>query len=60
LNVNAEMTQVIEETTRAQQVIKIFGGQDYEKERFHRRAENLRSYTMRMTAAFASTVPSRS
>ncbi|MDR6583472.1 lipid A export permease/ATP-binding protein MsbA [Herbaspirillum sp. BH-1] len=57
LNVNAEMTQVIEETTRAQQVIKIFGGQDYEKERFHRRAENLRSYTMRMTAAFASTVP---
>jgi subfamily B ATP-binding cassette protein MsbA len=57
LNVNAEMTQVIEETTRAQQVIKIFGGHDYEKERFHRRAENLRSYTMRMTAAFSSTVP---
>ncbi|WP_433692158.1 lipid A export permease/ATP-binding protein MsbA [Herbaspirillum seropedicae] len=57
LAVNAEMTQVIEETTRAQQVIKIFGGQDYEKERFNRRAENLRSYTMRMTAAFSSTVP---
>ena len=31
LEVNAEMTQVIEETTRAHQVIKIFGGQQYEK-----------------------------
>jgi len=57
LAVNAELTQVIEETTRAQQVIKIFGGQPYEKARFHERAENLRSYTMRMTAAFSSTVP---
>ncbi|MBP0597671.1 lipid A export permease/ATP-binding protein MsbA [Herbaspirillum sp. LeCh32-8] len=57
LAVNAELTQVIEETTRAQQVIKIFGGQDYEKTRFHERAENLRRYTMRMTAAFSSTVP---
>lgn len=57
LTVNAELTQVIEETTRAQQVIKIFGGQDYEKARFERRAENLRNYTMRITKAFASTVP---
>ena len=29
LEVNAELTQVIEETTRAQQVIKIFGGHQY-------------------------------
>ncbi|MCA1324810.1 lipid A export permease/ATP-binding protein MsbA [Herbaspirillum sp. alder98] len=57
LAVNAELTQLVEETTRAQQVIKIFGGQSYEKQRFHLRAENLRRYTMRMTAAFASTVP---
>lgn len=57
LGVNAELTQVIEETTRAQQVIKIFGGQDYEKQRFHERAENLRRYTMRMTGTFAATVP---
>jgi subfamily B ATP-binding cassette protein MsbA len=57
LAVNAELTQVIEETTRAQQVIKIFGGQTYEKNRFHERAENLRRYTMRMTAAFSATVP---
>ncbi|MGB7481423.1 MAG: lipid A export permease/ATP-binding protein MsbA [Burkholderiaceae bacterium] len=57
LAVNAELTQVIEETTRAQQVIKIFGGQDYERARFEERAENLRRYTMRMTKTFAATVP---
>jgi len=57
LTVNAQLTQVIEETTRAQQVIKIFGGQDYEKARFEQRAENLRRYTMRMTSTFAATVP---
>ncbi|MDB5775772.1 MAG: msbA [Herbaspirillum sp.] len=57
LDVNAEMTQLIEETTRAQQVIKIFGGQSYEKARFHQRAENLRRYTMRMSGTFAMTVP---
>ena len=57
LVVNAQLTQVIEETTRAQQVIKIFGGQDYEQARFEERAENLRRYTMRMTKTFAATVP---
>jgi subfamily B ATP-binding cassette protein MsbA len=57
LAVNAQMTQVIEEATRAHQVIKIFGGQNYEKTRFETRAENLRRYTMRMTSTFAATVP---
>ncbi|MGK5038818.1 lipid A export permease/ATP-binding protein MsbA [Janthinobacterium sp. GB1R12] len=57
LAVNAELTQVIEETTRAQQVIKIFGGQHYEKARFEERAEQLRRYSMRMTTTFSATVP---
>ena len=57
LAVNAELTQVIEETTRAQQVIKIFGGQDYEISRFEERAEQLRRYSMRMTTTFSATVP---
>lgn len=57
LKVNAELTQVIEETTRAHQVIKIFGGQPYEKKRFRQRAASLRGYMMRMTVAAASTVP---
>lgn len=57
LNLNAQMTQVIEEATRAHQVIKIFGGQEYEKKRFAERAEALRRYSMRMTKTFALTVP---
>jgi subfamily B ATP-binding cassette protein MsbA len=57
LDVNAEMTQVIEETTRAHQVIKIFGGQAFEKNRFEERASKLRGYTMRLTTTFAATVP---
>jgi subfamily B ATP-binding cassette protein MsbA len=57
LEVNAEMTQVIEETTRAHQVIKVFGGHAYEKNRFDERAAKLRSYSMRMTSTFAATVP---
>ncbi|BEV16890.1 lipid A export permease/ATP-binding protein MsbA [Herbaspirillum sp. DW155] len=57
LVVNAELTQVIEETTRAQQVVKIFGGQAYERRRFHERAEKLRRYSMRMVSVFAATVP---
>lgn len=57
LEVNAELTQVIEETTRAQQVIKIFGGHQYEKNRFDERAIKLRRYSMRMASTFAATVP---
>ncbi len=57
LQINGELTQVIEETTRAQQVIKVFGGEQYERERFSRRAERLRSYSMKMSSTFAATVP---
>jgi subfamily B ATP-binding cassette protein MsbA len=57
LDVNAELTQVIEETTRANLVIKIFGGQHYERARFEERAAKLRRYAMRMASTFAATVP---
>ncbi len=57
LTINAEITQVIEETTRAHQVIKIFGGQQYEKTRFEQHAEKLGRYSMRMASTFAATVP---
>ncbi len=57
LAVNAEMTQVIEETTRAQQVIKIFAGQAYEENRFQQKADKLVRYIMRTTSTFAVTVP---
>ena len=57
LAVNAELTQVVEETTRAHQVIKIFGGQEYEKARFAERADKLRSFAMRMAVTWGATVP---
>lgn len=57
LKINGELTQVIEETTRAQQVIKVFGGQQYERDRFDERGERLRRYSMKMSSTFAATVP---
>ncbi|HYD80965.1 MAG TPA: lipid A export permease/ATP-binding protein MsbA [Paucimonas sp.] len=57
VNVNAELSQVLDETTRAQQVIKIFGGHAYERARFEERAERQRSFAMRMASTFALTVP---
>jgi subfamily B ATP-binding cassette protein MsbA len=57
LQVNAELTQVVEETTRAQQVIKIFGGHAFENKRFDQRAAKLRSTSMRMASTFAATTP---
>jgi len=55
--INAELTQVIEETTRAQQVIKIFGGQAYEAVRFGERSNKLRGFAIRMASTMASTMP---
>jgi ATP-binding cassette, subfamily B, bacterial MsbA len=57
LTVNAQLTQVVEETIRAHQVIKIFGGEEYEKARFGERIKDLRRYVMRTTSTFAATVP---
>ncbi|GGC84967.1 lipid A export permease/ATP-binding protein MsbA [Undibacterium terreum] len=57
LEVNNELTQVIEETTRAHQVIRVFGGQQYEQKRFDGKNEKLRGYSMRTTVAVATTTP---
>lgn len=57
LEVSGELTQVIEETTRAHQVIRVFGGQDYEQKRFDQKNQKLRGYAMRTTIAVASTTP---
>ena len=54
---NAELTQTIEETTRAQQVIKIFGGQQYEARRFEQRSEKLRGFMLRVASTSATTEP---
>ena len=57
LAINADMTQVLEETTRAHQVIKLFGGQEYERKRFEQRADEVRRYSIKMASTFAATVP---
>jgi subfamily B ATP-binding cassette protein MsbA len=57
LEINGGLTQVLEETTRAHQVIKIFGGQEYEKGRFAQRTDSLRGYMMRMASTVAATTP---
>lgn len=57
LEVSGELTQVIEETTRAHQVIRIFGGQQYEQRRFDEKNKKLGSYTMKSTIAVSFTTP---
>jgi subfamily B ATP-binding cassette protein MsbA len=57
LEVSGELTQVIEETTRAHQVIRIFGGQQYEQQRFEQKNKKLGSYTMKSTVAVSFTTP---
>jgi subfamily B ATP-binding cassette protein MsbA len=57
LDLNSELTQVVEEATRAAQVIRIFGGQNYEHNRFHTKSEKLRGFAQRVTVAAASTTP---
>ncbi|MBI1834495.1 MAG: lipid A export permease/ATP-binding protein MsbA [Burkholderiales bacterium] len=57
LEVSGELTQVIEESTRAHQVIRIFGGQRYEQERFEAKNKKLGSYTMKSTVAVSFTTP---
>ena len=56
-HMNAEITQTIEETMRAQQVIKIFGGQRYEATRFNERSERLRRFMLKTASTMATTEP---
>ena len=52
-----DMTQVIEESISAHKVVKLFGGQQYESDRFSDRANWVRRYSMKQTAANAANVP---
>ena len=55
--VTGEMTQVVEEAARGHQVIRVFSGERYERQRFEQRSEALRGFSQRMTVAAAATVP---
>ena len=54
---NGELMQTIDETIRARQVIKVFGGQQYEATRFARRADRLRGFILRQETTAATTEP---
>lgn len=57
LEVNAELTQVIEESTRGHQIIRIFGAENHEAQRFAEKDKKLGSYAMKTTVAVAFTTP---
>ena len=55
--VTGEMTQVVEEAARGHQVIRVFAGERYERQRFMARSAALLGFSQRMTVAAAATVP---
>ena len=52
-----DITQVIEESISAHKVVKLFGGQQYERDRFSTQANWVRRHTMKQAAASAANVP---
>lgn len=52
-----DITQVIEESVAAHKVVKLFGGQQYEKDRFGDQANWVRRHTMKQAMAAAINVP---
>ena len=52
-----DITQVIEESVAAHKVVKLFGGQKYESERFNDQANWVRRHTMKQAMAAAINVP---
>ena len=51
------ITQVIEESVSAHKVVKLFGGQDYEQQRFTVETNGMRRHAMKQAAAAAANVP---
>jgi len=52
-----DMTQVIEESVSAHKVVKLFGGQQYEIDRFNQQANWVRRHAMKQASASAANVP---
>ena len=52
-----DMAQALNESLSAHKVVKIFGGEAYEHERFHRIADAARRFEMKRTAAVAGNSP---
>jgi subfamily B ATP-binding cassette protein MsbA len=52
-----DLTHVIDEALQGHKVIKIFGGQDYERNRFHRVNNRTRQFSMKLVAASEASGP---
>ncbi len=52
-----DITQVLQETVECNKVVKIFGGQEYEAQRFAATSNRMRGFSMKQTAAAAGNVP---
>jgi ATP-binding cassette, subfamily B, bacterial MsbA len=52
-----DITQVIEESVAAHKVVKLFGGQQYESDRFRDKTNWVRRYIMKQAMAAAANVP---
>ena len=52
-----DMAQALNESLSAHKVVKIFGGEAYERERFHRIVDAARRFEMKRTAAVAGNSP---
>ena len=51
------ITHVLEESLDGHKVVKVFGGQAYERERFFKASNALRQFNMKQTVAAAANVP---
>ncbi len=52
-----DITHVLDESLGGHKVVKIFGGQDYEKRRFHEATNRNRLFSMKYTIAAGANVP---
>ena len=52
-----DITHVLQETVENQKVVKVFGGQAFERQRFFDVSNRMRRYTMKQVVAAASNVP---
>ncbi|WJW76780.1 lipid A export permease/ATP-binding protein MsbA [Thiohalobacter sp. IOR34] len=53
----ADVTQIAEEAIHGHRIVKAFGGEDYERQRFERINNKNRTLQMKMTATSAASVP---
>jgi ATP-binding cassette, subfamily B, bacterial MsbA len=52
-----DLNHALEESISCHRVVKVFGGQDYEAQRFDAGANTVRRFNMKMTSAAAANVP---